>query len=118
MLVLRFLAGWNQPLPGNGELVSRAFMKERDDLPEEIPVPPRHTTEEQPLMTVVVEGIDAGPRTLTIVRGADTDVSKGRIADDSPLAQALLGAHDGEDVVWHRPSGDRVLHVVTIKGSD
>ena len=90
-------------------------MKERDDLPEEIPVPPRHTSEEQPLATVVVEGIDAKPRTFTIVRGADTDVTRGRIADDSPLAQALLGAHDGEDVVWHRPSGDRVLHIVKIK---
>ena len=91
-------------------------MKERDDVPDEVPVPPRHTLEEQQsLATVVVEGIDAKPRTITIVRGADTDVAAGRIADDSPLAQALLGSHDGEDVVWHRPSGDRTLHVVRIR---
>ncbi len=50
----------------------------------------------------------------TIVGADEVDVPNARIGVESPLAQALLGAHAGDAVVWRRPAGDRALTVERI----
>jgi len=53
-------------------------------------------------------------RVFTIVGESEMDVPGGRITGVSPLGQALLGAHVGDEVVWHRPVGDVTLRVKAI----
>ena len=57
-------------------------------------------------------------RVFTIVGESEMDVPGGKITDASPLGQALLGAHVGDDVVWHRPVGDVTLRVKEIRYPD
>jgi transcription elongation factor GreB len=64
--------------------------------------------------TVRVEGAAPKPRPFTIVGDVEADPAGGRIGVTSPLAQALLGAHVGDAVVWHRPAGDRRVVVRSI----
>jgi transcription elongation factor GreB len=107
--------------------MSRAFTKERDDMPDPpLVVRPRHTIEigtlEPPSdrrrvgfgATVVVEGTGPAPRAFTIVETDQTDLGAGRIGIDSPLAQALIGARAGATVIWHRPVGDSKVKVVSV----
>lgn len=106
--------------------MSRAFSKERDDMPEPpIVVRPRRKGADTPTRpvdhdvvgfgaTVVVEGVGASPSTFTIADFDETNLAAGRLGIDSPLAQALVGARAGATVVWHRPSGDRSLKVVSV----
>ncbi len=44
----------------------------------------------------------------------EADVEQGCVSWRSPLAQALLGARPGDEVVWRRPAGDLGLTVRTI----
>jgi transcription elongation GreA/GreB family factor len=54
----------------------------------------------------------AGRLTTYEITGEDeADAAQGRIAPQSPLARALLGAGEGEQVAWPRPSGAVVLTV-------
>jgi len=106
--------------------MSRAFSKERDDLPEPpIVVRPRRKDADTPTppadrnvvgfgATVVVDGVGPTPSTFTIADYDETDLARGRLGIDSPLAQALVGARAGAKVVWHRPSGDRTLSIVSV----
>ncbi|HEY1729429.1 MAG TPA: GreA/GreB family elongation factor [Candidatus Baltobacteraceae bacterium] len=57
-------------------------------------------------------------RVFTIVGESEMDVADGKITDASPLGKALLGAHVGDDVVWHRPVGDVTLRVKAIRYED
>lgn len=106
--------------------MSRAFTKERDDeIPEVVirhrradfdtPEPPADHRQAGFGATVLVEGAGPEPRAFTIVENDHTDLRTGKIGIDSPLAQALLGARAGDDVVWHRPVGDAKVHVVSVK---
>jgi transcription elongation factor GreB len=139
--------------------MSRAFTKERDDLPQPEPVsvrarsplvtpaglerwreelartndpqererlarrieeavvvdPPEDRDHVAFGATVVVRGAaEDRPTTFTIVGEDEADVKTGKISPGSPLAQALLGAAVKEQVVWHRPAGDRTLTVEKI----
>lgn len=51
-----------------------------------------------------------------IVGEDEADASAGRIAPQSPLARALLGAEVGDEVVWRRPAGAVRLEVLGIGG--
>jgi transcription elongation factor GreB len=62
-------------------------------------------------VTVAGEG---GERTFTIVGEDEADLATLRVSYVSPLAEALLGAHIGDRVVWHRPAGDLELTVTAI----
>lgn len=44
----------------------------------------------------------------------EADARLGRIAPQSPLARALVGAEAGDEVVWRRPSGNTLLTVLRI----
>ena len=62
-------------------------------------------------MTVTGE---EGERTFTIVGEDEADLATLKVSYVSPLAEALLGAHVGDRVVWHRPAGDLELTVTAI----
>lgn len=106
--------------------MSRAFSKERDDMPEppivvrtrrkgaDTPAPPADRGVVGYGARVVVEGVGPTPTTFTIADFDETDLATGRLGMDSPLAEALAGARSGSKVVWHRPSGDRTLTVVSV----
>jgi transcription elongation factor GreB len=64
--------------------------------------------------TVTVEE-DGQEATYRIVGPDEFDVRSGRISVDSPLAKALLGKREGDEVVVQRPRGPAELVVVGIR---
>lgn len=60
---------------------------------------------------VEMEGVQ---RVFEIVGEDEADAALGRIAPQSPLARALIGAQIGDTVVWRRPSGALELEVLDI----
>lgn len=68
------------------------------------------------LVTVADE---AGGEAVYEITGEDeADAALGRIAPQSPLARALMGAIPGDVVVWRRPTGAVELEVVRIAHAD
>jgi transcription elongation factor GreB len=55
-----------------------------------------------------------GEQRYCIVGEDEADAEQHRVSYLSPLAQALLGAHAGDEVSWKRPAGDLVIEVVAI----
>jgi transcription elongation GreA/GreB family factor len=55
-----------------------------------------------------------GEQRYCIVGEDEADAEQHRVSYLSPLAQALLGAHVGEEVCWKRPAGDLLIEVVAI----
>lgn len=51
---------------------------------------------------------------FAIVGEDEADVARDKVSWVSPVAEALLGARQGDEVVWHRPVGDLRLSVETI----
>jgi transcription elongation factor GreB len=68
--------------------------------------------------TVTVTGAGPKERAFTIVGEDEIDVEGGRIGVSSPLAEALLGSHVGDVVVWRRPAGPAELTVRAISYDD
>ena len=62
-------------------------------------------------VTVTGEGTK---RTFTIVGEDEADLATLKVSYVSPLAEALIGAHVGDRVVWRRPAGDLELTVTAI----
>ena len=50
----------------------------------------------------------------SLVGEDEADAEQGRVSWCSPLAQALMGARPGDEVVWRRPAGDLTLSVRVI----
>ncbi len=58
---------------------------------------------------------EGGPvETFTIVGSAESDPAKGRISNESPLGQALLGRRVGERVRVHTPGGETIFTILGI----
>ncbi|KRM21140.1 transcription elongation factor GreA [Latilactobacillus graminis] len=55
------------------------------------------------------EDEDGEVETYQIVGAAESDPFSGKISNDSPIAQALLGKHVGDQVIIKTPGGD--MHV-------
>lgn len=56
-----------------------------------------------------------GRESVYEITGEDeADAAKGRIAPQSPLARALIGARVGDEVVWKRPAGALYLEILEI----
>ena len=67
-------------------------------------------------VTVVDE---AGVRSVYEITGEDeAEAALGRIAPQSPLARALMGAVVGDEVMWHKPAGAVALEIVGIAHAD
>jgi len=62
---------------------------------------------------VTVKG-EGGEQTFTIVGEDEADLAALKVSYVSPLAEALMGAHVGDRVTWHRPAGDLELTVERI----
>jgi transcription elongation factor GreA len=52
--------------------------------------------------------------TYTLVSSLEADVAAGKLSVDSPVAQALRGKHEGEDIAVTTPRGSRTLRVVKV----
>ena len=65
------------------------------------------------VVTVREDGSDA--ETYQIVGSAEADPLSGKISNESPIGQALLGAKVGQEIVAETPGGDLVLKVVKVK---
>ncbi|MDP3263114.1 MAG: GreA/GreB family elongation factor [Tabrizicola sp.] len=64
---------------------------------------------------VITVADEAGGTARYEITGEDeADAKVGRIAPQSPLARALIGAEVGDEVVWRKPSGSVRLTVVAI----
>ncbi|MBI3371785.1 MAG: transcription elongation factor GreB [Betaproteobacteria bacterium] len=65
--------------------------------------------------TVTVASASGGERTVTIVGIDEVDPSKGRVSWISPIAKALIKAHEGDTVVLRTPQGAEELEVLTVR---
>lgn len=60
-----------------------------------------------------------GTQTTYEITGEDeADAPLGRIAPQSPLARALIGAQVGDEVIWRKPSGPVTLEILRISHAD
>lgn len=53
--------------------------------------------------------------TYSIVGSDESDISLGLISIDSPIARALIGKEEGDEVKVKTPKGERMFEVVSIK---
>jgi transcription elongation factor GreB len=65
--------------------------------------------------TVTVEDEDGKRSTYTIVGPDEIDLNAGRISTESPVAKALLGKREGDEVTVKRPKGEVELSIVAIR---
>lgn len=64
---------------------------------------------------VVTVEDEAGSTARYEITGEDeADATIGRIAPQSPLARALIGAEVGDEVVWQKPTGSQPLTILAI----
>jgi transcription elongation factor GreA len=64
-------------------------------------------------VTVVEEGFE--PETYTIVGSVEANPGDGRISNESPLGQALLGRKPGEKVSFETPGGVVEMELLSIE---
>jgi transcription elongation factor GreB len=69
-------------------------------------------------LAVTVTDEDGVETTYEIVGEDEADAPRHRIAPNSPLARALLGAQVGDVVTWKRPAGAIDLEVTRITHAD
>lgn len=53
--------------------------------------------------------------TYQIVGPDESDIERSRISITSPLAKALVGKEEGDDVTVRTPNGERILSIVEVK---
>ena len=69
-------------------------------------------------LCVTVADPDGVETTYEITGEDEADAPRHRIAPNSPLARALLGAQVGDVVTWRRPSGPLDLEITRIAHAD
>jgi transcription elongation factor GreB len=69
-------------------------------------------------LAVTVADADGQETTYEIVGEDEADAPRHRIAPNSPLARALLGAQVGDLVTWKRPNGPLDLEIRRIAHAD
>jgi len=65
--------------------------------------------------TVTVVSAAREEKTYSIVGIDEAEVSRGRISWISPLAKALIKAHEGDSVTVRTPAGDETLEIVKVQ---
>ena len=68
--------------------------------------------------TVTYAGDDGKERTVTIVGVDEADLDRGKVSWISPIARALLKAHEGDVVPLRAPGGVEQIEIVAIKYPD
>jgi len=66
-------------------------------------------------MTVEVKDEEGRVEIYSLVGEDEADAALGKISWVSPLAEALLHAEPGDEVVWRRPAGRKRLEVLAIR---
>ncbi|HEX4870937.1 MAG TPA: transcription elongation factor GreB [Nevskiaceae bacterium] len=64
---------------------------------------------------VRIEDADGQPRRYRIVGPDEAEAAQGTISVDSPLARALLGRSEGEEVSVRLPSGEQLLYLAEVR---
>ena len=64
---------------------------------------------------VTVEDEDSVEKTYRIVGADESDMQKGFISIDSPVARALIGKREGDEVTVKVPKGDVVYTIVSVE---
>jgi transcription elongation factor GreA len=65
--------------------------------------------------TVTVVDVESGDETTyQIVGDLEADIKHNRIAVSSPIARALIGKEEGDEVVVQAPGGERELEIVEV----
>ncbi len=64
---------------------------------------------------VTVEDEDGAEKTYRIVGADESDMTKGYISIDSPVARALIGKREGDEVSVKVPKGEVVYTIVTVE---
>jgi transcription elongation factor GreB len=81
--------------------------------------PAAHDLTEVAFGLAVTVAEDNGRETTYVIVGEDeADATRHRIAPNSPLARALLGAQVGDVVTWKRPAGPLTLEILRITHAD
>ncbi len=65
--------------------------------------------------TVTVVDEDDKKATYQIVGEDEGDVSKGKISWKSPMAKALLGKNQGDEVVLRKPAGEEIMSIEKVE---
>jgi transcription elongation factor GreA len=66
--------------------------------------------------TVVVEDQESGKRTTYQIVGVDeADIKNGKVGITSPIARALIGKSEGDEVVVHAPKGEIRYDIVKVE---
>lgn len=65
--------------------------------------------------TVTVEEEGFGEETYQIVGSAEADPLDGKISNESPIGQALLGAKIGDSVTVETPGGEAIFKILKVK---
>ncbi len=58
---------------------------------------------------------DDEEKTYKIVGDAEADLKNGKISFKSPIAKALIGKEEGDEVTVKAPGGDRVVEIVGVE---
>lgn len=66
---------------------------------------------------VTLEDEDGAEKTWRIVGADESDMSRGFISMDSPVARALLGKREGDEITIRVPKGDVEYTIVSVKYS-
>ena len=64
---------------------------------------------------VTVQEEDYEPETYHLVGAKEADPRNGKISNESPIGRALLGAHEGDQVIAETPNGKLYLKVLKIE---
>lgn len=64
--------------------------------------------------TVTTEDMDGEERTYKIIGEDEIDAKNGHVSWKSPIAKALLGKKEGDEVLVHLPSGTLEVEIVEI----
>lgn len=91
------------------------FLAKRLDAVTVVSEPPSDRTRVFFGAWVTLEDDDGAELTYRIVGPDESDVDKGWISIEAPVAKALLGKRDGDDVVVRRPKGEIAYTIVAIR---
>jgi transcription elongation factor GreA len=64
---------------------------------------------------VVIEDTDGEREEYVIVDHFEADPRRGRLSQTSPVGEALMGKHQGDEVAVETPAGERRLTIVEIR---
>jgi len=64
---------------------------------------------------VVIRDSEGEQEEYVIVDHFEADPRRGRLSQTSPVGQALMGKHEGDEVVVETPAGERRLTIVEIR---